>query len=122
MSKTVSDQLVDMLAEQGVERIYGIVGDSLNPVMEALHADKRIRWMHVRHEETGAFAASAEAQLTGRLAACCGSCGPGNMHLINGLYDACRSAASVFALASHIPTSHIGSEYFQETHPTQFFA
>ena len=122
MSKTVSDQLVDMLAEQGVERIYGIVGDSLNPVMEALHADKRIRWMHVRHEETGAFAASAEAQLTGRLAACCGSCGPGNMHLINGLYDACRSSASVFALASHIPTSHIGSEYFQETHPTQFFA
>ena len=122
MSRTVSDRLVDMLAEQGVERIYGIVGDSLNPVMEALHRDERIRWVHVRHEETAAFAASAEAQLTGRLAACCGSCGPGNMHLINGLYDAHRSAAPVFALASHIPTPFIGSEYFQETHPTHFYA
>ena len=122
MSSTVSDQLVDMLAEHGVERIYGIVGDSLNPVMEALRRDNRLRWVHVRHEETASFAACAEAQLTGRLAACCGSCGPGNMHLINGLYDAHRSAASVFALASHIPTTHIGSDYFQETHPTHFFA
>lgn len=121
MSKTVSDQLVDMLAQEGVERIYGIVGDSLNPIMEALHEDKRIRWVNVRHEETAAFAASAEAQITGRMAACCGSCGPGNMHLINGLYDAHRSAAPVFALASHIPTISIGSDYFQETHPTRFF-
>ena len=121
MSKTVSDQLVDALAVAGVERIYGIVGDSLNPVMEALHNDKRLRWVGVRHEETAAFAASAEAQLTGRVAACCGSCGPGNMHLINGLYDAHRSAAPVFALASHIPTISIGSDFFQETHPTHFF-
>lgn len=122
MSKTVSDQMVDMLAEQGVKRIYGIVGDSLNPVMEALHRDERLRWIHVRHEETAAFAASAEAQLSGQLAACCGSCGPGNLHLINGLYDAHRSAAPVFALASHIPTPYIGSDYFQETHPTHFYA
>ena len=122
MSKTVSDHLVDMLAQAGVERIYGIVGDSLNPVMEALHADRRVRWVHVRHEETAAFAASAEAQLTGRTSACCGSCGPGNMHLINGLYDAHRSSAPVFALASHIPTVSIGNDFFQETHPTQFFA
>lgn len=122
MSKTVSDQMVDMLAEQGVKRIYGLVGDSLNPVMEALQRDERIRWVHVRHEETAAFAASAEAQLSGQLASCCGSCGPGNMHLINGLYDAHRSAASVFALASHIPTPYIGSDYFQETHPTHFYA
>lgn len=121
MSKTVSDQLVDALANAGVERIYGIVGDSLNPVMEALRADKRLRWVGVRHEETAAYAASAEAQITGRVAACCGSCGPGNMHLINGLYDAHRSAAPVFALASHIPTATIGSDYFQETHPTLFF-
>ena len=122
MSKTVSDQLVDMLAQAGVERIYGLVGDSLNPVMEALHADTRLRWVSVRHEETAAFAASAEAQLTRRPAACCGSCGPGNMHLINGLYDAHRSGAPVFALASHIATASIGSDYFQETHPTHFFA
>lgn len=121
MSHTVSNLLVTMLAEKGVKRIYGLVGDSLNPVMEALQGDERLRWIHVRHEETAAFAASAEAQLTGRLAVCCGSCGPGNMHLINGLYDAHRSAAPVFALASHIPTSMIGSEYFQETHPTRFF-
>ena len=121
MSKTVSDQLVDALAAAGVERIYGIVGDSLNPVMEALREHEQLRWVGVRHEETAAFAASAEAQLSGRVAACCGSCGPGNMHLINGLYDAHRSCAPVFALASHIPTAAIGSDYFQETHPTNFF-
>lgn len=120
--KSVSDDLVEMLLAAGVRRMYGIVGDSLNPVMEALHACNDLRWINVRHEETGAFAAGAEAQLTGKLAACCGSCGPGNMHLINGLYDAYRSAAPVFALASHIPQSLIGSDYFQETHPTAFFA
>lgn len=120
--ETVSDQLVEALAQQGVQRIYGLVGDSLNPIMEALQRDKRIRWVSVRHEETAAFAAGAEAQLTGKMAACSGSCGPGNMHLINGLYDAHRSAAPVFALASHIPTISIGSDYFQETHPTHFFA
>lgn len=121
MSKKVSDQLVDMLADAGITRMYGIVGDSLNPVTEALQKDGRIRWIHVRHEETAAFAASAEAQITGRLACCCGSSGPGNMHLINGLYDAYRSAAPVFALASHIPLSQVGSDYFQETHPQEFF-
>lgn len=122
MSKSVSDELVGMLAAEGVRRLYGIVGDSLNPVMDALQQDDRIRWVHVRHEETAAFAASAEAQLTGRVAACCGSCGPGNLHLVNGLYDAHRSRAAVLALASHIPVSAIGSDYFQETHPTTLFA
>ena len=104
MQKTVSDQVVEMLAAAGVRRIYGMAGDALHPLMEALQRDSRIRWVHVRHEETAAFAASAEAQLTGELAVCCGSCGPGNMHLINGLYDASRSGAPVLALAAHIPT------------------
>ncbi len=121
MSRMVSEQVVDMLANAGITRMYGIVGDSLNPITEALQKDGRIRWIHVRHEETAAFAASAEAQITGRLACCCGSSGPGNMHLINGLYDAYRSAAPVFALASHIPLSQVGSDYFQETHPQEFF-
>ena len=103
MQKTVSDQVVEMLAAAGVRRIYGMAGDALHPLMEALQRDSRIRWVHVRHEETAAFAASAEAQLTGELAVCCGSCGPGNMHLINGLYDASRSGAPVLALAAHIP-------------------
>ncbi len=89
--KSVSDDLVEMLFAAGIRRMYGIVGDSVNPVMEALHDCDKLRWINVRHEETGAFAACAEAQLTGRLAACCGSCGPGNMHLVNGLYDAYRS-------------------------------
>lgn len=122
MSKSVSDELVRALVDAGIRRLYGIVGDSLNPVMDALHADERIRWIHVRHEETAAFAASAEAQLTGNVAACCGSCGPGNLHLVNGLYDAHRSRAAVLALASHIPVAAIGSDYFQETHPTTLFA
>lgn len=121
MQKTVSDQVVEMLAAAGVRRIYGMAGDALHPLMEALQRDARIRWVHVRHEETAAFAASAEAQLTGELAVCCGSCGPGNMHLINGLYDASRSAAPVLALAAHIPTLQIGSRAIHETHPTFFF-
>lgn len=121
MLKTVSDQIVDMLATAGVRRIYGMTGDSLHPLMEALQRDSRIRWVHVRHEETAAFAASAEAQLTGELAACCGSCGPGNMHLINGLYDASRSAAPVLAIAAHLPTLQIGTHYLHETHPNFFF-
>ena len=122
MGKTISERLVEWLVAQGVERIYGIAGDSLNPVLQAISHEPRLRWMHVRHEETAAFAASADAQVSGRLAACCGSCGPGNLHLINGLYDARRSAAPVFALASHIATTNIGTDYFQETHPTHFFA
>ncbi len=121
MQKTVSDQIVEMLAAAGVRRIYGMAGEALHPFMEALQRDARIRWVHVRHEETAAFAASAEAQLTGELAVCCGSCGPGNMHLINGLYDASRSAAPVLALAAHIPTLQIGTHYIHETHPTFFF-
>lgn len=121
MQKTVSDQVVEMLASAGVRRIYGMAGDALHPLMESLQRDSRIRWVHVRHEETAAFAASAEAQLTGELAVCCGSCGPGNMHLINGLYDAGRSAAPVLALAAHLPTLQIGTHYLHETHPTFFF-
>ncbi len=121
MEKTVADQVVEMLAAAGIRRIYGMVGDALHPLMEALQRDSRIRWVHVRHEETAAFAASAEAQLTGELAVCCGSCGPGNMHLINGLYDASRSAASVLAIAAHLPTLQIGTHYIHETHPNFFF-
>lgn len=121
MDKSVSDQVVEMLVAAGVRRIYGMAGEALHPLMEALQRDARIRWVHVRHEETAAFAASAEAQLTGKLAVCCGSCGPGNMHLINGLYDASRSAAPVLALAAHLPTLQIGTHYIHETHPTFFF-
>jgi len=121
MSRTVAEQLVETLAQAGVQRIYGLVGDSLNPVTDALHRSGKIEWIHVRHEETAAFAAGAEAQLTGKLAVCAGSCGPGNLHLINGLFDAHRSMAPVLAIASHIPTSEIGSGYFQETHPDQLF-
>jgi pyruvate dehydrogenase (quinone) len=121
MAKTVAEELVDTLTTAGVKRIYGIVGDSLNPVTDALRRRKKIDWVHVRHEETAAFAAGAEAQLTGQLAVCAGSCGPGNLHLINGLYDAHRSMAPLLAIAAHIPSSEIGSGYFQETHPDQLF-
>jgi pyruvate dehydrogenase (quinone) len=121
MSQTVAEDLVDTLAKAGVKRVYGIVGDSLNPVTDALRRSGKIEWVHVRHEETAAFAAGAEAQLTGQLAVCAGSCGPGNLHLINGLYDAHRSMAPVLAIAAHIPSSEIGTGYFQETHPDQLF-
>jgi pyruvate dehydrogenase (quinone) len=104
-----------------VERIYGIVGDSLNTIVDAVRRTAGIEWVHVRHEEVAAFAAAAEAQVTGRLAVCAGSCGPGNLHLINGLYDAHRSGAPVLAIASHIPSAQIGTGFFQETHPTQLF-
>src|SRR6266849_5363663 len=121
MSRTVAEDLVDTLARAGVQRIYGIVGDSLNPVTDAIRRRDKVRWVHVRHEETAAFAAGAEAQLTGQLAVCAGSCGPGNLHLINGLFDAHRSLAPVLAIAAHIPSSEIGTGYFQETHPDQLF-
>ena len=121
MTHRVADQLVSSLLEAGVERIYGVVGDSLNPVTDALRLNGKLKWIHVRHEETAAFAAGAEAQLSGKLAACAGSCGPGNLHLINGLFDAHRSNAPVIAIASHIPTSEIGTGYFQETHPEILF-
>ncbi|MEV0975541.1 pyruvate dehydrogenase [Streptomyces sp. NPDC049915] len=119
--QNVAEQFVDILVRAGVKRLYGVVGDSLNPVVDAVRRNAAVDWIHVRHEETAAFAAGAEAQITGRLAACAGSCGPGNLHLINGLYDAHRSMAPVLALASHIPSSEIGLGYFQETHPDQLF-
>jgi pyruvate dehydrogenase (quinone) len=121
MARTVAEHLVDTLAQAGVRQIYGVVGDSLNPVTDALRRKDTIKWIDVRHEESGAYAAGAEAQLTGQLAVCAGSCGPGNLHLINGLYDAHRSAAPVLAIAAHIPSSEIGTGYFQETHPDQLF-
>ncbi|MFF3246970.1 pyruvate dehydrogenase [Streptomyces sp. NPDC002870] len=119
--KNVAEQFVDILVRAGVQRLYGVVGDSLNPVVDAIRRNSSIDWVQVRHEEAAAFAAGAEAQITGKLAACAGSCGPGNLHLINGLYDAHRSMAPVLALASHIPSSEIGLGYFQETHPDQLF-
>ncbi|MFF4403069.1 pyruvate dehydrogenase [Streptomyces sp. NPDC001262] len=119
--QTVAEQFVDILVRAGVQRLYGVVGDSLNPVVDAVRRHRGIEWIQVRHEETAAFAAGAEAQLTGTLAACAGSCGPGNLHLINGLYDAHRSMAPVLALASHIPSSEIGTGFFQETHPDRLF-
>lgn len=117
----IADQVVDILERAGVKRIYGIVGDSLNPITDALRRKKTIEWIHMRHEEVGAFAASAEAQLSGNLAVCCGSSGPGNLHLINGLFDAHHNHAPVLAIASHIPQSQIGVDYFQATHPEQLF-
>ena len=119
---TVAEQLVDVLVQSGVRRIYGVVGDSLNPLVDAIRRSKgALEWVHVRNEEAGAFAAAAESQLTGGLAVCAGSCGPGNTHLVQGLYDAQRSGASVLAIASHIPTGQIGTGYFQETHPELLF-
>ncbi|MET9435741.1 pyruvate dehydrogenase [Streptomyces sp. NPDC006551] len=119
--QNVAEQFVDLLVRAGVQRLYGVVGDSLNPVVDAIRRTSGIDWIQVRHEEAAAFAAGAEAQITGRLAACAGSCGPGNLHLINGLYDAHRSMAPVLALASHIPTAEIGLSFFQETHPDRLF-
>src|SRR3954466_639369 len=118
---TVAVQLVQMLRDAGVERIYGVVGDSLNPIVDAVRRTPGIEWVHVSHEEGGAFAAAAEAQVTGRLAVCAGSSGPGNTHLIQGLYDAHRSGAPVLALASHIQSNEIGTGFFQETHPERLF-
>jgi len=118
---TVADQIVETLELAGVKRIYGVVGDSLNGLTESLRVRNMIDWIHVRHEEAAAFAASGEAQITGRLAVCAGSCGPGNLHLINGLYDAQRSRTPVLAIAAHIPTQEIGGGYFQETHPQNLF-
>src|SRR5580658_8541161 len=117
MAQTVAESLIDTLAEAGVRRMYGLVGDSLNPVTDAIRRNDKVRWVHVRHEETAAFAAGAEAQLTGQLAVCAGSCGPGNLHLINGLFDCHRSRTPVLAIAAHIPSTEIGSDYFQATHP-----
>ncbi|NLP38569.1 MAG: pyruvate dehydrogenase [Corynebacterium pollutisoli] len=121
MARNFAQQLVDTLESRGVERIYGVVGDSLNPIVDAIHSSS-IEWIHVRNEEAAAFAAGAESLLTGRLAVCAGSCGPGNLHLLQGLYDAHRNGAQVLALASHIPSTQIGSNFFQETHPEVLFS
>jgi pyruvate dehydrogenase (quinone) len=119
--KTVADQFAETLAAAGVKRIYGIVGDSLNGLTDSVRRQGKIEWVHVRHEEVAAFAAGAEAHLTGEIAVCAGSCGPGNLHLINGLFDCHRSRVPVLAIAAHIPSAEIGSGYFQETHPQDLF-
>src|ERR1700758_927147 len=118
----VADVLVEVLEQAGVERIYGVTGDSLNGIADSIRRSKQIKWIHVRHEETAAFAAGAEAHLTGKLAVCAGSSGPGNMHLINGLYDCHRNRVPVLAIAAQIPSAEIGSGYFQETNPEHLFA
>ena len=121
MSFTVSDLIVETLKSAGVRRVYGIPGDSLNGFTDSLYRDGTIAWLHVRHEEAAAFAAAGEAAITGELAVCAASCGPGNLHLINGLYDAHRSRVPVLAIAAHIPSKEIGGTYFQETHPQELF-
>ena len=121
MGNTVAEILIDSLVKIGVERVYGIVGDSLNGITDNIRRTKGITWIHTRHEESAAFAAGAEALLTGKLAVCAGSCGPGNLHLINGLFDCQRNQVPVLAIAAHIPSSEIGSNYFQETHPEFLF-
>src|SRR4249920_3662904 len=121
MAKTVADQFAETLAAAGIKRIYGIVGDSLNGLTDSLRRQGKIEWVHVRHEEVAAFAAGAEAHLTEELAVCAGSCGPGNLHLINGLFDCHRSRVPVLAIAAHIPSAEIGRNYFQETHPQSLF-
>src|SRR3954469_2851190 len=117
----VADLFVATLEQAGVKRIYGIVGDSLNAITEALRRRGTIEWIHVRHEEVAAFAAAGEAEMTGSLAVCAGSCGPGNLHLINGLFDCHRSRVPVLAIAAQIPSAEIGAGYFQETHPQDLF-
>ncbi len=123
MVQTVSENLVSLMIEAGIRHLYGIVGDSANPLIDAVHrSDGKIRFINVRNEEAGAFAAGAEAGVTGGLAAVFGSCGPGSLHLLNGLYDCDKNSASVFAIATHIPLAEIGSQYFQETRPDWIFA
>jgi len=121
MADTVADLIAETLIQAGVKRVFGVVGDSLNGLTEALRKREAIQWVHVRHEEAAAFAAAGESQITGGLAACAGSCGPGNLHLINGLFDAHRSRTPVLAIAAQIPSAEIGGGYFQETHPQDLF-
>src|SRR2546422_3392976 len=122
MGKKVADVVIESLIGAGVRRIYGVAGDSLNGITDSIREhSKDISWVHTRHEETAAFAAGSEAHLTGNIAVCAGSCGPGNMHLINGLYDCYRSRVPVLAIAAHVPSREIGSTYFQETHPELIF-
>ena len=121
MASTVAEVMVATLKASGVRRVYGIPGDSLNGFTDAMRRAGGITWEHVRHEEAAAFAAAGEAALTGELAVCAASCGPGNLHLINGLFDANRSGVPVLAIAAHIPREEIGGDYFQETHPQELF-
>ena len=121
MAKTIAELLVEHLKNAGVKRVYGLPGDSLNGFTDALRRDGTLEWVHVRNEEVAAFAAGADAHLTGSLAVCAASCGPGNLHLINGLFDCHRSRVPVLAIAAHIPSSEIGTNYFQETHPQNLF-
>jgi pyruvate dehydrogenase (quinone) len=121
MAKTVAARLVEILENAGVKQIHGIVGDSLNGISNEIRKSNKIKLIQYRHEEAAAFAAGAEAQVTGKLAVCAGTSGPGNMHLINGLYDAHRSNAPVLAIAAHIPSEQIGTGYFQETRPEALF-
>src|SRR6201991_4741418 len=126
MTRTAAAYMAETLREAGVRRVFGVVGDSLNGFTDALRRmegdiDGEIEWVHVRHEEVAAFAAGAEAHVTGELAVCAGSCGPGNLHLINGLYDCHRTGVPVLAIAAHIPSAEIGRGYFQETKPDNLF-
>lgn len=121
MAKKVAEIFIETLVNAGVKRVYGVAGDSLNGLTDTIRKSKKIEWLHMRHEEVAAFAAGAEAHLTGELAVCAGSCGPGNLHLINGLFDCHRSRVPVLAIAAQIPSHEIGSGYFQETHPEQLF-
>src|ERR1700734_220294 len=121
MAKRVADIFIETLVNAGVKRIYGVVGDSLNGLTDVMRRQAKIEWMHTRHEEVAAFAAGAEAHLTGKIAVCAGSCGPGNLHLINGLFDCHRNRVPVLAIAAQIPSYEIGSSYFQETHPEHLF-
>src|SRR6201995_2308002 len=117
----VADVFIETLLKAGVKRVYGIAGDSLNGLTDTIRKMKGIDWIHVRHEEAAAFAAGAEAHLTGEIAVCAGSCGPGNLHLINGLFDCHRNRVPVLAIAAQVPSAEIGSAYFQETNPQQLF-
>src|SRR6201993_394264 len=121
MAKKVAEVFIETLVKAGVKRVYGVSGDSLNGLTDTIRKNKKIDWLHVRHEEVAAFAAGAEAHLTGEIAVCAGSCGPGNLRLINGLFDCHRSRVPVLAIAAHIPSAEIGSSYFQETHPQTLF-
>src|SRR5271154_3668032 len=121
MAKRVADLLVDVLVGAGVQRMYGVPGDSLNAITDSIRTRENIQWIGTRNEEAAAFAAGAEAHLTGKLAVCAGSCGPGNLHLINGLFDCQRTRVPVVAIAAQIPSAEIGSHYFQETHPERLF-
>src|SRR5580658_1870065 len=121
MAKNVAEVFIETLVKAGVKRVYGVSGDSLNGLTDTIRKNKKIDWLHVRHEEAAAFAAGAEAHLTGEIAVCAGSCGPGNLHLINGLFECHRSRVPVLAIAAQIPSSELGSGYFQETHPEHLF-